>query len=312
MRKQIKNILIFVLWIAISIIIVAWARYNFSNKLSTTSAGYNGAIQTDTIDYLFIGSSVFRHAIDPVILDSILSEKCYILHYNGLQPWSMYEILNYLVTEDHIYVKNIFIDIYPYAAMEEPSMKDSRLFTDAPAALKTQILERLSSFTKKLSFTGTYELLISANNELLITYPITKSAYNNMSYKGGYINKTIPGMNRLAFDTLSDPPELMQLSTINSIQKMAYCKIKQFAIKNNINLMAVNVPKPKPVENAPIYQAGKNQLTVLMDSLGIKTINISDSLFNTNDETLFMDRVHLSSKGRQIFSRQLINLIQSN
>lgn len=310
MRKQITYILIFVLWVILSVVIIAWIRYNYSPRLSTTTAGYNGALQNDTIDYLFIGSSIFRHAIDPSMFDTSLSKRCYVLHYNGLQPWSMYEIIKYLVTNDHIFVRNLFIDIYPYAAMEEPSMKDSRLFTDAPAELKTILLKRLGSFPTQISLTGKYELLIAANNELFITYPLTKSVYNNMSYKGGYINKTIDGMNRMAFDTLSDPPELRQLKNVHPIQKKAYCQIRTFCLDNNINLIALNVPKPIRVENALVYSTGKSQLTALMDSLSIKTINISDSLFNTNDETLFMDRVHLSSKGRQIFCRQLINQIQ--
>ena len=288
--------------------------YGFKMRLghyfSPSTTGLQALYAQKEIDYLFIGSSLTRQSLNPYGLDS-LSPKCYILSYNGMQPYYLGILLRDITENKKIKIKNLILEAYPYKVYEPPMMVDSRMFHEADYSLKNKLLAS-SSFI--LSSWEKYELIFLQNNESILAYPLLHTPTDRLSYKGGTLKQEQDAISLSDFKQIQPPyADTLSYKGLNALQKRVLQITSQLAKKHGINLYFLEPSVPCVVERSKIFESAHYDLKAYIEN-DLKRLYFSNGdsyRFDNDNPNYFHDRVHLSAKGRNLYTKKIVHLLKT-
>jgi hypothetical protein len=167
-------------------------------------------------------------------------------------------------------------------------------------------------------------MFVTSNNEILWTWPLNQKLTDSRYLRGGNTAFN-PGNTDSIIRSL--PPVIMENYNFRQEQKEALLKIKELCINNRIELVLIETPKY--IEIA----LDSNYLKIMQEYVELaKAENITFSLsettaqfmqqldsnfnyleqavsFNSSDPESFQDRIHLSSKGRKIYTEKILTFL---
>ena len=293
-----KKLLTIVLAIVISLSIVL-LKNNFSQLLPNKQFGITGLKDNQTIDNLFIGSSMFKQGIDP----NCISDNDYIVAYNGNEPTNIYEELMYLLSRN-IEIKNLYIDMYAWTIIRGPWIDDIKILWDTDIRTINNIF---NSFNEP-SLIYTYEYYISSNNDFLLSYPISTNILNNYYLKGGN-NYNSAHASKEYLDSLDLNASGYNEISPDEAQIEAIINIKELCTKNSINLCFIETPKYYREMNWDNYKIVMEQYEKILTNNNIKYILSKEIDFDNEDNKNFSDLLHMSSIGCKEYTSKLVKLL---
>lgn len=283
-------------------------KFAYSARWCPATQGINGLLQMRHVDYLFIGSSRTRQGYDMRAIERATGKSAYLLAYDGLQPHLAVKLLEYLLDRSQPTIGLIILEAYPYIAMRKPSVEDSRIFYNAPAALKLDLLKTWQQ--TGMSGTDMYALSVAEGNEVLLTAFCTRKLIERRTYHGGYVDKFTPGMPRRRFQQIQEPEGVRQSpGHLTPLETQSLSSMFALADQHGVPLIMVEPPVPQAIAQGAVYTAGRAELQDLAAMAQIPYCTFSDRLFNPCDNSLFTDPLHTSSKGRSLLSRRIIPLL---
>lgn len=296
MKKYVKYAFMGLIFAMVFCCIKNFVAYRLPGK----SSGMQAAIQEKNIDYLFLGSSLFRQGIDINIALEETKGNCFILSYNGNQPVQMREELAMLLNHQ-VEIENIYVDLYVYSAALRPAISDKRFIWDMDTRGKINVFSEMVEHSEA----GTKEFVdffISANNEYFLFYPIFQLVGRNEFYKGGNLRET-PGRTRNVLDHLETPGDRER---IHEAQKQALIDIIAMCKEQGIHLTFLEIPKYYTLEQADYYQRLQGELEQIIE--GQEYISASQVGFDNRNPENYQDLFHLSARGRREYTKQLLNV----
>lgn len=281
-------------------------KFFYGHKLSIKTNGISGLLAEKKIDYLFIGSSQTRQSLNPKTLVDSLSNP-YILAYNGNSLYYSYFLLKILIENDNLQTKKIIVEAYPFRIYQKTSFSDPRMFNSLRAKEKIAFLHYSNNILSALDI---YELLVMSGNESMLTYPLLNHFHTSLSYKGGYINKQVPGLTPKEFLDLKSPLNRKTNRDKNNLQLTALSNIIALCKKHNISLCFLEPPVSAHIASSAIFKHSHLETKKFVKKNNIQYLDNDNYHFKNNNPLMFNDAVHLSTLGRDIYTRSIIGLIK--
>jgi lysophospholipase L1-like esterase len=234
-----------------------------------------------------------------------------VLSYNGLDAVFMRELLTHLLDERHLQIGRVVIEAYCINAVSGSELRDYRLFNDSPPRLKMRLLTLLRSLGA-LSWNSAYELLALGGNETLLTAPVLNPLVIDPSSRhGAYRGKNAPGLSAEEFAVLERFVPAEVEPAIHPLQRAAWEDIFALVREHGLAVDFVEVPMPAPITMTPAVAGARRELSALLASHGFHYVDLSEQgLFDAADPALFTDWNHLSTDGRDAYSRAFAAWLQ--
>lgn len=281
-------------------------KFFLSSLFSPTTTALHGLSHEGGADYIFIGSSQTRQSLNPFILQDSL-HSAYNVAYNGNSLPFINFIVDFIVTHE-LKVKKLIIEIYPYRLHTAPTLVDTRLFRDIDYKDKIKLLKLSKPFMSTWDY---YDLIMLNGNESIFSYPITGQLTNSFSYRGGYCAKQVPEATLEEFNNFNSPyPDSTSFTEINSWHEKAIENIIKTAKNHDINVVFLEPAVPEKIFNSSLYQRIHKVVKNKIITMGYSFYDKEDYLFDCKNPAYFHDPVHLSSKGRDEYTRQIIKIIK--
>lgn len=284
--------------------------------LKNSTYGMPALIKQDSVENLYLGSSMFRQGLDINILEENSGLTNYVLAYNGNQPALEYYELKYLL-DQNVQIKNLYVDMYVYSAWEEPEISDEKLFMEVGLPEKWHLWELIAPGIKDNYFQTLWRFWVNSNNELILTWPISSPVINSQFHNGGALSKTDSASN----EVLSQTSAPIISDIMNPTQKYYIRKLIQLAQEYHINLVFIETPKYETIANDESYLSAMNQYAQLLSEENTTYI-VSENTqkkcqlstahsysFNHCESSYYMDIMHLSYEGRVAFTNCLCKKI---
>lgn len=287
--------------VVIAILVLLYIKNDYSEiLLRHNTYGMPALIEKGHIDNLFIGSSAFRQGISIDVLDGNLSGENYILAYNGNEPYLELIELNKLIGND-VNTGHIYIDMYAYGADRAPQLDDEKLLLELNLNEKIKLYSMLDGH----SISKCWQLFVTSNNDMLLTWPINKGLINSRFRNGGTLIYSA-GLDESSYDNIIAPNADEKL---NSIQAESIIGIIDICRQNNIEVTFVETPKASNIMRNQDYLNLMDQYTEILDANDVEVIKADISEMMCSD---YSDGIHLSSDGRVKYTEWLMDKIQSN
>lgn len=256
-------------------------------------------------NYLLVGSSLTRQSYDPNILGSQLG-KVYLLAYNGNQPCMISEQLRFLKKRGKTW-NHLVLEFYPQTSSQGPSITDLRIMLDSDLDLKIRYLTLLGN-ERDISFSEYYELIVTSNIELITTHFLTGALIDSFSVDGGYVNKREEGSSE---ERLAQESAKIRIVSpkIHSAQLQCWKDLIEESQTEGKKLEVWEAPKFFYVSSDPNYQEIKATFSRFLLEKGIRFRSFS---FSDRDPLLFRDPIHLSTKGREVLSKTVLEVIEKD
>ncbi len=288
-------------------------KNEYARLLPVSTYGMQAALRKESIDNLFIGSSMFRQGLDIDTLDEELPGNSYILSYNGNQPALMAMELSYLL-EEGLEIKNLYIDLYPYTAAATPWISDTKILLDTDLSFKAAAWKLMKS-GGDADFGDFYEFFVTANNEQLLTYPLNNRIVSAQFRDGGSLLEA-QGKTK---EELAKLDLLGSRDGVNPLQAEGYEKIAKLAKQYQLNLYFLETPKYERMNQDGDYQELYAECLSIIEALqksrtdedGIKIVSAKDLDFDSSKAEYYQDLIHLSAEGRKEYTRLLCEKIKS-
>jgi len=285
--------------IALSITLVA-AKVCFEHRLSPADSGIQGALRMQHIDILLFGSSHTRQGYDARVLETATAKQVFVLAYDGLDPVAMLPLMKAMLSDPAHRPGYIVIEANCVRLAHEPDIEDPRLFFEAPPDVKRQLLvDYLKTHHGMPAYLDMFSLVANRGNDLILTWPLVHRAIDALSYHGGYVGKNMTGLSPEAFEALTvplsdDQPNPQQLAALKEVISLAKAE--------HIAVVLVDTPMPEPVAAEQSIQALQRELQELAAAEKIPYLKGAAG-FPTAEPALFHDSAHLSSAGRELYTR---------
>jgi hypothetical protein len=303
--NKIRKAFILFVFVLLPFIVITAAKFYFSMKVYPKTAGLQGLLAEKKFDILFIGSSLTRQSYDIGLIEREHHLKAYALAYNGMSPLMAKKNLTYAIESGDVHLRTVVVEAYPYKLYAQPYLiEDARLFNSFPSKLKFEVLKEM--YDSDLDLGQIFNLVVCADNESIVSAPMTYKLIEKLSYNGGYVNKNVPGLAAFATDK-----ELYETSNIYRQQFEAYTDIIALCKRHNIRVIFVEPFVPYYVQNGTNYNSAKTLLRNLFAASGAPFIENRSVAMNNHDVSLFADFIHLSTKGRELWSREILRTIGS-
>lgn len=285
--------------VAAMAVLVIFMKNEYGSIFSGDTYGIPAVIEKGEIDHLFLGSSMFRLGLDIDVLEENLDGNVYILSYNGNQPTFIAQELAYLL-EHKVKIKNLYVDFYAFSAASVPRIYDERIFLDTDLKFKMDVWKKLKDNAGWLTF---YEMFVTANNEQILTYSIHNKIASADFRNGG----SLTYMEGRTIEELQEM-ERNGITKVNKIQAQGYREIYDLAQEHNINLLFLETPKYKKIREEvgkECYNVTLEDMKRIADDIGITYVLSDEVGFNHEDSECFNDLIHLSSKGKKVYTEKL-------
>ncbi len=292
------------------LLLALWTGFKFEleNRLSArNAAGYPGLMDEQAPDLLFIGSSHTRQSYDISAIEAATGKKAYILSYGSLDMNFMDLLLREVIPDAAHRPKILVLEAYPGIFGRKPDIGDPRIFFDGPPAFKVNVIRNYLHFHPGVSsWFDIFDLVVNRGSDQIATYPLNSRILANLSYKGAYRGKTVPGLTPEVFQNLHAK---MASGTPHPDQYAALLDIIELCRRYSVKLILADAPLPKPVSADPEIQSLKSDFRHVAAQYNLPYLD-GDIGFPTNDPTLFADEVHLSTAGRTIYTQQSIQRLE--
>ncbi len=293
------NILLVAIGISVLLLLIKEAVSPF--LMQNTTYGMNALINKGEVNNLFIGSSTFKQGLDADILDKELGDDWYLLAYNGNQPIVEAFELEYLLSHG-VKINNLYIDMYAYTAADQPKLSDEKMLMELPPGDKFRLFKLLcSDYTLK----DIWRFFVTANNDIIITWPISNKLVNAQFYKGSS-RANSDGSNDADLGVIEVPSGMDE---INGSQCEAIYKIIKLAKTNDISLVFIETPKYITILEDETYINLMNLYSDLLSDQGVSFIRESETVDDMSADS-FADLIHLSSNGRKQYTTELTGMIK--
>lgn len=304
------------LWISLAVIVAFLTAKNTCSRFGHVDAGMQQIIERGGAGTLYIGSSMFRKGLDIYVLEENIDDP-FLLYYNGNQPYAEYMELKYFL-DNHCEIQRVIVDLYAYSASEEPWLSDNRLLFESDLGFKYALWTEISRSSKANPGTA-WEMFVTANNELFAMSPIYQRLVQNRYYRGG-TTQTEAG--KTAEELAAMPLPLLGGDAVNARQLAALEGMIELCREKNIELCFLETPKYAAVANSAEYKtfmAGyvdaltklKAQCLISESSYqacqeqGIFSEQVTFYSFNQANAEYYVDNIHMSSAGREQFTRTI-------
>ncbi|MEO6120088.1 MAG: hypothetical protein ABIP12_05300 [Terriglobales bacterium] len=277
-------------------------RFVGSQYFAPTQSGVHGLAVHAPVDVVFIGSSHTRQSYDARLLEEKTGRKVFLIAYNGMDPVSMVPVLKSIFA-GRDKPKLVVVEAYGAIFGRPHAVQDSRLFFEADPRLKRELLAEFSRPPRTLDkYLDAFALLANRNNEGIVAYPINRLLLPNLSYRGAYADKFVPGLTEEQFRKLRVPLE--GDVGADPEQRAALRELVRLARAANVPIIFAESPLPAPVTALPVMQGLKASLKAALAEEGVEYFD-GEAGFPLDDPTLFADSNHLSTKGRAVFTERV-------
>lgn len=298
LKKTLKGVLAGVILACAFLGVKNAIAYQFPSK----SCGMQAAIKEETIENLFLGSSLFRQGIDITALEEGLEGNSFVMSYNGNQPVQMLEELKMLLRND-VEISNVYMDLYVYSCALRPAISDTRLIWDMDMTGKNALFSDMVTYSQA-GFQEFFDFYVSSNNEYMIFYPVFQMVMKGEFYKGGNIRNTA-GSSKEVLDALNTPGDR---EGIHPVQRQAIEQIMELCKEKEIQLSFIEIPKYQTLEQAEYYVRLKEELE---ECIGQATYyKAEDVEFDNENPEYYQDLFHLSGEGRRTYTAKLIEKVK--
>jgi hypothetical protein len=291
--------------IAVFAILTCLATLKFftEDKFAPKNSGLGGALAQPRLDLLLVGSSHSRKSYDMRLLEKQTGvANSFLIAYDGAELSTISQMLDYLVARPEHCPRYLVVEAYSSFLARRPDLQDPRYFADAPPSLKLTILHSyLAEWGYRSALLDIFDLVVNRGNEEIITYPVYAPIMESRSYKGGRTDFYFPGISVSEFTVLKAK---VNGNVPNPSQLSAFYHILDLARTHHIAVIFIDTPLPLPVSVNPDIQALKNDFKQILGARHISYID-GDQGYPIDEPELFSDSNHLSSKGREEFSRRI-------
>jgi|GEM_PF-1955285 len=287
-----------------------YVKYQYSFVLTPSCHyGFKCFFEQSPPDILFIGSSHTGQGYAPKVIEDKLKKSVYVLAYNGLDAVFMKDVLETLIISYGLSFKKIIIEAYPFNAVSQVLLKDTRLFNESPPELKKKIWHTLNRQDNgHVNFEKTYELWVLSDSISLFFAPFLFPLWRHSVYHGAYVHKQTPVLSLQEFEHIAKriPFDAENVPALNQAQIAAYVSICDILKQYRISAEFIEVPIPRPVYDHPATMGIQKQLKQLIRAQGLNYFDpVEAGLFDHKNPNYFADWNHLSSLGRINFSAMI-------
>ncbi len=277
-------------------------RFAGSQYFAPTESGVHGLAAHAPVDVLFIGSSHTRQSYDARLMEEKTGKKVFLVAYNGMDPVNMVPVLK-SVFAGKDKPKLCVVEAYGAILGRPHAVQDSRLYFESDPGLKRELLAEFLRPPKSLDkYLDAFSLLANRNNEAMVAYPLNRMLLPNLSYRGAYADKFVPGLTEEQFRKLRVPLE--GEVGADPEQRAALREIVRLARAAEVPIVFVESPMPGPVAALPVMRGLKTSLKSALEEEGVAYFDGEEG-FPLDDPTLFADSNHLSTKGRALFTERV-------
>lgn len=291
-----------------------YCKNEYAGKLlEKNQFGMPALIRQGKTEELWLGSSAFRQGIDMEIIAGKW-EDAWLISYNGNQPVFEQAEVEYLL-QNGVLIDRLYVDMYAYAAAREPWVSDDKLFLETDLAFKNKIWEMIRD-DGQAGVSDWFQMYVSANNEQLLVWPLNNRLVDARFYRGGNRTETA-GASKETLDGIrldETPPQM------NEKQKEALRGMIRLARENGIEIAFVETPKYRTVMENEIYQSLMREFVELTQEEKVKSYLTEETAglladdgqdlyktisFDVSEPSYFADTVHMSARGRRVFTELL-------
>ncbi len=282
------------------LIVMLYIKNEYSEVLLRNATyGMPALIKKGHVDNLFIGSSAFRQGLSIDVLNDNLNGENYILTYNGNEPFLELLELEKLI-ENGVDIKHVYIDMYAYSIDRAPKLDDEKLLIELNLSEKNQLYNTLG----EKSANTWWQLFVSSNNEMLLTWPIYKNVIDSKFRDGGTLIDS-PSMYEKSYEAVN---ALYSDGEINSVQREAIEHIIKLSKDKGFELTFVEIPKAQNIMNDQQYSIIMSEYERLLSETEVEYIRSNITNLAYSD---YSDGIHLSSSGRKKYTIWLVNRIKN-
>lgn len=292
-----------VVCIGVLLVTLTAAKFYLSELVYPKTSGIPGLLALENVDYLFMGSSLTRQSYNIKMIEDEYYTSAFACSYNGMDTVFAGKVLKYLLGHSKVRIGTLVMEAYPYKLFSPPSsLEDIRLFNASSAELKIEFLRDM--YNSEHNLKKLYTLLVLSGNEDIVGAPFTYKILEKMSYRGTYVGKVMPGEYKLV-----PGKERAEVPHTFQGQYDSYLDLIELCRENNIKLIFIEPFVPYYFQNGEKYTAGKEVLTRLLAEKGAVFISNKMIQMDNKDPSLFSGGIHLSGKGRDLWSREIMKRI---
>ncbi len=282
--------------VLLAVLLVA-AKFTCEHRLAPLNSGLQGALALSPLDVLFVGSSHTRQSYDVHALEKSLHGSAFLVAYNGLDYQTMTVIVPALLANRKGPPKVLVIEGYCMSLVRTGGMEDSRMFFDAPPAMKVELMRQyLAEGATWQRYLDLFDLAVNRDNELLLMHPAYSRLTSWLSYRGGYAGKNVPGLPSFDGVYLNIPT-----SPSSPEQEAALVSVIKTAKQHNVRVLCLESPMPGPAERQGTVIRLKARLAQILREQDVPYLDGAIG-FPVDDPKLFGDSNHLSTEGRALFT----------
>jgi hypothetical protein len=252
-------------------------------------------------DIVLVGSSHTRQGYDVKQLEELTGKSAFLVAYNGVDPVAMLPVVRALLADPARRPKMLVIEANCARLSHVPDVEDARLFFDSPPSVKRELVSDYLHMhpNDKNAYLDVFALLANRNNETIVAWPLLHGVMDGLSYHGSYVNKNMPGLDPAAFARLSVP---IESDRPVDEQLQALHRIIAVARESSVPLALVDTPVPGPVAAQPRMGMLMQEWQRIARAEGVPYLSGAVG-FPTGDSSLFSDSSHLSTAGRELYTR---------
>lgn len=292
----------------------------FQRLYRNAEFGVSRIINDDKINTLFIGSSMFRQGVNTA--DLCLGDSVFTLCYNGNQPWMENLTVNYL-NQNNKKLDTLVVDMYAYSmGSSKTKISDNRFLMEMPAGsiygTYNILTEHGDAGLKEL-----YEMFVTSNNELLVTWPITYPLINARYEKGNATTYT-SGSSKENLEKEAYP--INKTGVLDEFQLENMKQLIELCNSNGTKVVFLETPKYERLYEDPTYMILMNQYfdfledkdcTVIASKRTVSELKADTGIsltaydYDSTNPDYFVDLIHLSYNGRKELSVILNSIFAS-
>jgi len=193
----------------------------------------------------------------------------------------------------------------PLLLLEDVKISDSRIVMDLTFSGKKKLWEKMCQ-SNTADFTLFYEYFVTCGMDDLLTYPITEPIYATRYYKGaktGIIES--PGKEYLE----NEQYDISDLEVV-VVQENALREFIEQVRADGQNFIFLESPHYSRLEEDETYKRCDAYFKSILEEYQVECIDTENVNFDTKNPAYFEDLSHLSTKGREEFTKNFISLIQ--
>lgn len=280
--------------------------------MDTANYGMERLKNSKQKNIVFVGSSMFRQAID---ISKVDEESTYLLAYNGHQPFSEYLQMKEVI-DSGVKIDTFVVDMYAYTLTAAPKLSDTRMLQDGSLKFALSMYEVIKQHGEA-DGGDLYELLVTSNNEMFITWPISFGIINGR-YKNGGSSDGLQGSTREKLEKANN--NLSNAGEIKSVQVHYVKKMIELCAEHGIKIVFLETPKYEYLYEESGYVDIMNSYMEILEGYDCEVIINDDTAsrlkddyrnkcliynFDESNPSFFADLIHLSLEGKRKFTEEM-------